>query len=87
MRNAKLGNHLKTKAILRHELKESFCGQPGTEFSKLKNLQFKLSLQENSLRKIDSVSNFAEALELTEEEWKQLFNFLVPTLTQIERKV
>ena len=26
---------------------------------------------------------FAEKLELTEEEWEQLFDFLVPILTQI----
>ena len=31
--------------------------------------------------------NFAEQLELTEEEWEQLFDFLVPTLTQMEEKV
>ena len=31
--------------------------------------------------------NFAEQLDLTEEEWEQLFDFLVPTLTQIEEKV
>ena len=27
---------------------------------------------------------FAEKLELTEEEWEQLFDFLVPILTPIE---
>lgn len=27
--------------------------------------------------------NFADRLALTEEEWEQLVNFLVPTLTQI----
>ena len=27
---------------------------------------------------------FAEKLELREEEWEQLFDFLVPILTQIE---
>ena len=26
---------------------------------------------------------FAEKLELTEDEWEQLFDFLVPILTQI----
>ena len=31
--------------------------------------------------------NFAEQIELTEEEWEQLFDFLVPTLTRIEEKV
>ena len=31
--------------------------------------------------------NFAEQLELTAEEWEQLFDFLVPTLTQMEEKV
>ena len=31
--------------------------------------------------------NFEEQLDLTEEEWEQLFDFLVPTLIQIEEKV
>ena len=31
--------------------------------------------------------NFAEQLDLTEEEWEQLLDFLVPTLIQIEEKV
>ena len=31
--------------------------------------------------------NFAEQLDLTEVEWEQLFDFLVPTVTQIEEKV
>ena len=31
--------------------------------------------------------NFAEQLDLTEEKWEQLFDFLVPTVTQIEEKV
>ena len=31
--------------------------------------------------------NFAEEFKLTEEEWEQLFDFLVLTLTQIEEKV
>ena len=30
--------------------------------------------------------NFAEQVELTEEDWEQLFDFLVATLTQIEEK-
>ena len=29
--------------------------------------------------------NFAEQLDLTEEEWEQLFDFLVPTVTQKKR--
>ena len=28
--------------------------------------------------------NFVETLGLTEEEWEQLFHFLVPTLSQIQ---
>ena len=28
--------------------------------------------------------NFVEHLGLTEEEWKQLFDFLVPTLSQMQ---
>ena len=31
--------------------------------------------------------NFAEQLDLTQEEWEKLFDFLVPTLIQIEEKV
>ena len=29
--------------------------------------------------------NFADQLELTEEEWERLFHLLVPTLTQIRQ--
>ena len=54
--------------------KEAFCGLPGTRLSKLK------SLHENK-------RSGAEQLDLTEEEWEQLFDFLVPTLTQLEEKV
>jgi len=31
--------------------------------------------------------NFAEQLELSEEEWEQLYDFLAPTLTQIKEKL
>ena len=67
-------------------LKEAFCALPGTKLSKLKNLHSEV------FRKIDwgrlmVFLNFAEQLDLSEEEWEQLFDFLVSTLTKIEEKV
>ena len=67
-------------------LKEALCGLPGTMLSKLKNLHSEV------FRKIDwgrlmVFLNFAEQLDLSEEEWEQLFDFLVSTLTKIEEKV
>ena len=67
-------------------LKEAFCGLPSTKLSKLKNLHFEVFTKIHWGRLMVFL-NFAEQLHLTEEEWEQLFDFLVPTLTQIEKKV
>ena len=67
-------------------LKEAFCGLPGTKLSKLKNLHFEVFTKIN-WRRLMVFFNFAEQLDLSEEEWEQLFDFLVLTLTKIEEKV
>ena len=67
-------------------LKEAFCGLPGTKLSKLKNLHFEVFTKIN-WRRLMVFLNFAEQLDLSEEEWEQLFDFLVLTLTKIEEKV
>ena len=52
--------------------------------SEMEMLQQKFKdLPGSSLEKLVVFLNFADQLELTEEEWELLFNFLVPTLTQI----
>ena len=63
-------------------LKEVFCGLSGTTLSKLKNLHSEVFTEINWGRLMVFL-NFAEQLELTEEEWEQLFNVLIPTLTRI----
>ena len=67
-------------------LKEAFCGLPGTKLSKLKNLHSEVFTKTHWGRLMVFL-NFAEQLDLTEEKWEQLFDFVVPTLTQIEEKV
>ena len=67
-------------------LKEAFCGLPGSKLSKLKDLHSEVFTKIHWGRLMVFL-NFAEQLELTEEEWEQLFDFLVPTLTQMEEKV
>ena len=67
-------------------LKEAFCGLPGTKLSKLKNLHSEVFTKIHWGRFMWFL-NFAVQLDLTEEEWEQLFDFLVPNLTQIEETV
>ena len=67
-------------------LKEAFCGLPGTKLSKLKNLHSEV-FRKIHWGRLMVFLNFAEQLDLTEEEWEQLFDFVVPTLIQIEEKV
>ena len=66
-------------------LKEAFCGLPGTKLSKLKNLHSEVFTKIHWGRLV--FLYFAEQLDLTEDEWEQLFDFLVPTLIQREEKV
>ena len=65
-------------------LKEAFCGLPGTKLSKLKKLHSEV-FTKNHWGRLMVFLNFAEQLDLTEEEWEQLFDFLIPTLTQKKR--
>ena len=67
-------------------LKEAFCGLPGTKLSKLKNLHSE-AFTKIHWGRLMVFLNFAEQLDLTEEEWEQLFDFVVPTLIEIEEKV
>ena len=67
-------------------LKEAFCGLPGAKLSKLKNLHSEVFTKIHWGRLMVFL-NFEEQLDLTEEEWEQLFDFLVPTLIEIEEKV
>ena len=67
-------------------LKEEFYCLPGTKLSNLKNLHSEVFTKIHGGR-LMMFLHFAEQLELTEEEQKQLFNFLVHTITQIEKKV
>ena len=63
-------------------LREKFCELPGSMLDKLKALQSEVFSKVNWGRLVVFLG-FAETLGLTEEEWEQLFDFLVPTLSQI----
>ena len=63
-------------------LREKFCELPGSMLDKFKALHSEVFSEINWGRLVVFLS-FAETLALTEEEWEQLFDFLVPTLSQI----
>ena len=64
-------------------LREQFCELPGLMLDKLKALHSEVFSKINWGRLVVFL-NFVETLRLTEEEWEQLFHFLVPTLNQIQ---
>ena len=64
-------------------LREEFCELPGSMLDKLKALHSEVFSEINWSRLVVFL-NFVETLGLTEEEWEQLFHFLVPTLSQIQ---
>ena len=64
-------------------LREQFCELPGLMLDKLKALHSEVFSKINWGRLVVFL-NFVETLGLTEEEWEQLFHFLVPTLSQIQ---
>ena len=64
-------------------LPEKFCELPGSMLDKLKALHSEVFSEINWGRLVVFL-NFVETLGLTEEEWEQLFHFLVPTLSQIQ---
>jgi len=73
---------LKVSSSDMEELKQKFKDLPGSSLEKLKELHSEVFSKVN-LGRLVVFLNFADQLGLTEEEWELLFNFLVPTLTQI----
>ena len=67
---------LKVSSSKMEELQQKFKDLPGSSLEKLKELHSKVFSKVNWGRLVIS-------LNLTEEEWELLFNFLVLTLTQI----
>ena len=63
-------------------LREQFCELPGSMLDKLKCLHSEVFTEVHWGRLLVFL-NFVEHLGLTEEEWEQLFDFLVPTLSQM----
>ena len=60
-------------------LKKTFCDLPGSKISKLKELHSEVFLKVN-LGRLLVFLKFAEDLELTQEEWGQLYAVIYPTL-------
>ena len=63
-------------------LREKFCEPPGSMLDKLKALLSEVFSKINWSRLVVFL-NFVETLGLTDEELEELFDFLVPTLSQI----
>ena len=63
-------------------LKEKFFELPGSMLDKLKALHSEVFSKINWGRLVVFL-NFVEPLGLTDEEWEQLFDFVVPTLSQM----
>jgi len=63
-------------------LREKFCELLGSMLDKLKALHSEVFSKINWGRLVVFL-NFLETLGLTDEEWEQLFDFLVSTLSQI----
>ena len=64
-------------------LREQFCELPGSMLDKLKRLHSEVFTEIHWGRLLVFL-NFVEQLGLTDEEWEQLFDLLVPTLRQIQ---
>ena len=60
-------------------LKKTFCVLPGSTISTLKELHSEVFLKVN-LGRVLVFLKFAEDLELTQEEWGQLYAVIYPTL-------
>ena len=58
-----------------------FCELPGSMLDKLKALHSEVFSKINWGRLV-VFFNFVETLGLTDEEWEQVFDFLVPNLSQ-----
>ena len=64
-------------------LRKQFCELPGSMLDKLKYLHSEVFTEAHWGRLLVFL-NFVEQLGLTDEEWEQLFDFLVPTLNQMQ---
>ena len=64
-------------------LREKFCELPGWMLDKLKRLHSEVFTEVHWGRLLVFL-NFLEQLRLTDEEWEQLFDFLVTTLSQMQ---
>ena len=73
---------LKVSSSETEMLQQKFKDLPGSSLEMLKKLHSEAFSKVNWGRSV-VFFNFADQLELTEEEWELLFNFLAPTLTQI----
>ena len=67
-------------------LGETFCELPGSMLDKLKRLHSEVFTEVHWGRLLVFL-NFVEQLGLTDEEWEQLFDLLVPTLSQIREQL
>ena len=65
-------------------LREKFCELPGSMLYKLKRLHSEVFTKFHWGRLL-VFFNFVEPL--TDEEWEQVFDFLVPTLTQMQEQI
>ena len=64
-------------------LREKFCELSGSMLDKLKRLHSEVFTEVHWGRLLVFL-NFVEQLGLTDEEWEQLFDYLVPTLSQMQ---
>ena len=67
-------------------LKKAFCVLPGSTISKLKELHSEVFLKVN-LGRLLVFLKFAENLELTQEEWGQLYAVVYPTLSNLRADI
>ena len=75
-----IGRNIPSSEIF--SLREKFCELPGSLLDKLKALHSEVFSKINWGRLVVFL-NIVETLGLTDEEWEQLYDFLVPTLSQI----
>ena len=67
-------------------LKKTFCVLPGSTISKLKELHPEVFLKVN-LGRLLVFLKFAEDLELTQDEWGQLYAVIYPTLSNLRADI
>ena len=73
---------LKVSSSEMEMVQQKFKDLPGSSLERLKKLHSELF---SNWGRLVVFLNFADQLELTEEEWELLFHLLVPTLTQIRQ--